>query len=330
MIMKNGRLYVADRDRIHILTTDGAYLGAAGRAGQGPGEFRLAYEMGSWLGDSIIVRDNDGRFSIFNGSGKFGRSVLRVASPRFRDPASESWKLREVDHGVYLVRRENLYPDREVMRTVLIWQDMSSDSFSTHGEWDGTWIRRLRNGEIAYPVYPPRAMVEIGLDGAIIYGDGLEYCFTRLSPRDASKKAHRICREWERVRAGAGIRNPDADIIEDQGIRAAFRRVHAEIGAPDLLPSYDMIRVSEEGEIWVRTIGREMADAHPTILRNHPSLVKSTRRWEIFNSQGSLVGAMALDHAFDPRVIVGSEVYGFLSLGFGERVVARATPRNGG
>lgn len=74
--LPNDRLVVANRgtEQLRFFTEDGSFLGAVGRDGNGPEEFRGL----SWIavgGDSLLARDwgND-RVSVWDQSGAYGRS----------------------------------------------------------------------------------------------------------------------------------------------------------------------------------------------------------------------------------------------------------------
>jgi hypothetical protein len=73
-----GRLVVLDRSprAVRIFGPDGTHLHAFGARGQGPGEIAMPWAGFPYPGDSVAVLDlGNRRISIFDGDGRYGRSV---------------------------------------------------------------------------------------------------------------------------------------------------------------------------------------------------------------------------------------------------------------
>lgn len=80
--LADGRIVVSNGGTTELrwYAPDGAYLLAAGRAGQGPGEFRGTPTLFAWPGDSIAAYDPTlERLSLFSADGVAGRTVASGA-----------------------------------------------------------------------------------------------------------------------------------------------------------------------------------------------------------------------------------------------------------
>lgn len=80
----NGGLLIVNGDPVEIRFFDsaGRFLKAAGRAGDGPGEFRFPLLVPFPGGDSLWIYDRVGRFSVLGPEGEFGRvHAHRVGYP---------------------------------------------------------------------------------------------------------------------------------------------------------------------------------------------------------------------------------------------------------
>ncbi len=82
--LDDGRIVLADEfaHQIRFYSDRGQYLGASGRDGEGPGEFRTMWHVRPYRRDSLFVFDYSlDRVSVFDDHGRFARSV-RIITPR--------------------------------------------------------------------------------------------------------------------------------------------------------------------------------------------------------------------------------------------------------
>jgi hypothetical protein len=156
-------------------------------------------------------------------------------------------------------------------------------------------------------------------------GDGLDYCIDveRLNQTGVM----RICREWNRLPVGPGVRNADVDDLPEEAdvperMVSMLGPVFREQEIEDEWPSFDRLLIGIDGRIWVRTIGAEQPDVHPWIISYAPSLQPTHRSWDVFDTDGKLVQTLELPHTFTPRLPTDSVVYGFGELETGEIVIA--------
>ena len=90
-LTSRGQIIVANAGtgEVRVFDSDGAFVGAVGRRGQGPGEYQHLTGIELFARDSLIVFDRDlRRLSVFSPSGQFLRSfwsrLLGAVPPRLR------------------------------------------------------------------------------------------------------------------------------------------------------------------------------------------------------------------------------------------------------
>ena len=76
--LSNGVIVVNDRVQLKFFTSTGKFLRSRGRSGGGPGEFTQTMEVCRFRGDSLLVRDIDGRHSVWNSQGDHVRTYPRI------------------------------------------------------------------------------------------------------------------------------------------------------------------------------------------------------------------------------------------------------------
>jgi hypothetical protein len=218
--------------------------------------------------------------------------------------------------------RENIHSDRPT-RTALVWHDLLADTVAVFARWDGErWVDF--GGRMFGPaqLFGPRVISAIATDGRVAVADGVEYCVAIHSQADDTLS--KVCRNRPPVPVGKGIRDPDLSRIENDSRRKVLEAVvrGQEIG--EFLPSFDRLLFDQEGCLWVRTIGSELADLHPYLSRYFPEEQPTYRMWEVFNTTGRLVHAVEIPSGFEPRTIVAGRIYGFLELPTGEIAIGAA------
>lgn len=75
--LADGRIVVANAGshEVRSYSSDGAFLTAVGREGDGPGEFRNITEVDRYAGDSVIVFSRPGRATVVDSDLRFGRTL---------------------------------------------------------------------------------------------------------------------------------------------------------------------------------------------------------------------------------------------------------------
>jgi len=152
-------------------------------------------------------------------------------------------------------------------------------------------------------------------------GDGLEYCILIISLR--GEDPVRVCRDYERTPTSAEVRSPSFAFLENPLERESLEKMTALQEVGELWPSFDRLLLGEDGELWVRTVGEEMAGVHPWVRSRRPELAPSLRSWDVFSRERALEKTVRLPSTFDPRVVRGDTVMGFYELPTGEITIAR-------
>ncbi|MFW6078317.1 MAG: hypothetical protein ACODAE_01765 [Gemmatimonadota bacterium] len=362
------RLVVGDRTRVHILAPadgdpaalaeDGAVT--VGRRGEGPGEYRSIRSVGGLGPDTIAVYDSENtRVTYLSPDGeRLGSRRITPEAP-FINPALGGaplvpWRggfLWTVAGGVAIGR---------VTRHAIGWHDPEADTAAVLEVRDGERLVDL-GGVFGPPeLFGPRAHFALGAGPRLASGDGLEYCVTVRTlttddvladaavttvdgeaaavdasgrsggapEADAGATIRRLCRERPRSPVGDGIRSPDVSVLTDPDRRRMVEAMARNQEVGDLLPSYDRMLLGADGSLWVRTLGPEVAEIHPTVLRARPDLGPSRRLWDVFDVDGeAFVRIVRLPGPFDPRVVTGDGVvYGFHELATGEIVIGAVLP----
>lgn len=320
------RIIVGDRTTVHVLTLSRGGLADTttfGGRGAGPGEFQDVTAIGVVGQDTIGVYDDRlERLTLFG----FDGSLLDTRpvpghpdySARFRYQP-----MRLVSGSLLLVMGERgVGPDRDTV--ALAGLDLARDTVDILAEWEGKERQLVDGGRglTTTRLFPRYVRAAVGPVGQVAWGNSVDYC-VHVFRVSAKWRPHRFCRDRTRTEVGDAIRNPDWSGVEDSGRRETYRRLHAaaEIGAR--LPSYDRLMWSEDGDLWVRTLGPEMAGVHPYLGTgpNGPSY----REWDVFDGgAGDLRFTVRVPPAFSPQLVIGSSVYGFLELPTGEIAIGAA------
>lgn len=325
MVLDGDRLVVGDRTRVHILTLAGGRATKAltvGRQGDGPGEYRFIYAVGTFGPDTVAVYDAAAlRLTWLSPGGKLLGSARVTPHGSYVNPGLEP-QLVPWRGGFLVGATANVTLGAPVVHA-LVWTDVEADSSTVVQTWTtpafvdlGTHIMGPRM------MFGPQSLAALSPGPMLASGDGLAYCVT-LTDLTGKAPPRRLCRERPRTPVGDGIRHPDLTVLKKGSIQLRIAEsvvAHEEV--PDLLPSYDRLRLGSSGELWVRTMGPEVADQLPIIARARPDLGPKRRFWDVFDTHdGRLIHTLSIPASFDPRVVTADRVYGFSKLPTGEIVI---------
>ncbi len=317
LAIADDQVVIGDPTKLHFLTRDGAYRAGAGRPGEGPEDFGSVLSVGV-AGDTVAALDSrNHRIALLDTGAVFRNSVRYAPSDGFVNPRSGA-ALRFYDGGVLLLMTENVHLDRST-KAGLAWLPLSGGPSRILRTWDD--IRWMDAEGVLVPdrVFGPRAHVAVSADGRIAWGDGLDYC-VELSNLKAPSVL-RVCRERPRSPLTSGARDVSVSGLE---LLPEVGAAIARQAMPESFPSFDRLLFAEDGRLWVRALGAEGPDAHPSLVRWKEDALPSLRRWEALDPTGAPAGAVLLPDAFDPMVFDGEAAFGFLELVTGELVLAVA------
>lgn len=304
--MADGRIALVNQgtEELRMYAPDGTFLFAAGREGDGPGEFRNAFHLFRTAGDTLWVGDYwPWEFEVFGPTGEWVRGVRPSPTQPDRPP----------EGGILSDGRAVLGFDDRTRRSaaftvaplhVLLYaanggvlDTLHVGSFGRWGQLDGpssTWI---------YPWFEARTELAARGDRYVIgHGSAPELQVYRL---DADPRLERIVR-WTGVDQSVGPSDVaaaraelEARYVDAGGSPAAELALSDDRPVAEIMPVMRDVQLGADGTIWIQEFPR------PTDATQN--------RWIRFDGTGRLTCRLALPP--------GLEVYEFGSdyvLGLGE------------
>lgn len=308
-LLGDGRIAIADgqADEIRIYDASGARLAAAGRPGDGPGEFRGLSGVASFAGDSLLAWDHRGGLlgsaAVFGGDGAFARTV----------PVSDR-ELRNI-HGVSSVGallaapREWTAPGWEEPALGEYREPRVYERVSPSGQALGTFGPVPGPERVALTA-SQRALVYFGRDTHVTMGRRFIYSGDSGSfdigvhepetgaivrhlrrpyepaPVSAEEMADRVGRM---VRGDSLLDAINARFGQDLVERARARRPDPrQVPARETHPAFDGIVEDADENVWVRHARRG---------------TDSLQTWSVFDAEGSWLGEVHMPAEFSVRAI---------------------------
>ena len=318
--LTNGTIVIANMATANLRYYDasGRYLFAAGRSGQGPGEFQQLMGLAAIRGDTVIGANHLRGWEVFTGSGKFVRSIRSTSDPQGKTSGlamPEGWLADGSALGV--LRRENPAPSGRTR-----WTDSMTP---VHVDQRGTIVTQL-------PAMPlvERAItrgvalpVQFGARGHLAAsGDklyfmyGNDYTIRVMSP--SGKVEQLIRRTWRPRRITdaemkawtENYTNPSREALEPgaspTGIRALRLRNIETMTFSPTLPSTGGLLVDSDRNIWVR----EAYVADYFARSGWGQVPDSSTRWSVFSPTGRWLGDVTMPARFRALQITSDAVLG--------------------
>lgn len=297
--LSDGRIVVGDAgsSEIRVYDPQGRFLTAAGRSGDGPGEFRQIDKLVRGSGDSVLVFDaGSGRLSLLDPGGTFMRSV----TPSTATPGASFAGVLE--NGSYVIGVPVPLPPREgLSRDSLVYLLVSQDGSTLDtllvapgGEQyqrvDGSRVLRMTNP------FGPMPVASASGD-RIFVGATDRYEIRQFGPNGALVRVLR--------------REVPSQPFTDAHFRRVAERVPqmasalAELPLPSRVPAFASLLVDREGNLWVQ---------------DYPSPGGEPVAWTVFSRQGAILGQIVLPAAFRPTDVGADYVLG---VGMDEQDVER-------
>ena len=294
--LSDGRLAVANGGpgELRFYDTQGAFLQAAGRDGEGSGEFRTITWLGIRDGDSLIVFDTQLlRVSVFDGQGAFVRS--------YRLATTEAARWAQV-RGMYAdgsflaqgsVDAGGVTPDGlQRYETSLYHVAADGTNLAEIGTFiggEGFYMPFGNRGFSYYEPIFPRGSHRMAAEQHLYVGTNDTYEIRRYTPHG---------RLTGIVRRHHAVRAVTSDHVEYEHARRLARasddrRERTEealqkMPVPETFPAYHRVRGDIDGNLWVQA---------------YPVPPQSTARWAVFDSTGVLQGEVDLPVDLDPTHI---------------------------
>jgi hypothetical protein len=317
-----GTMYVLDSQALEVRVYDGAgtFLRRIGRAGEGPGELKQPAGMAFLPDGRLVVRDpGNARMNIYSTDGTALDSWpipggFFTSAPIFVDTAGQvytdiiaerrddgAWKtglLRLDSAGAVVDTVRRPLDDYEVPQLVARRVEGSNRSMSTTGVpfWPNAVTTLNRHGEFVGGVADRYALTTWRADGTL---QRIERAVPRVAVHadEAATEIERVTRNMRRTQ----------DSWRWDGPRP-----------PADKPFFRTVRVGEDGRIWVLTSQPAErvapdADAQPDAEGRRP-----LDRWvepavyDVFEGDGDFLGTVRFPPRFQPVVLRGDQVWGFI------------------
>lgn len=321
--LPDGRFVVADGPRLFVLSAEGALLSAIGRAGGGPGEFRVIDGLATAGGDTVLVWDGrQRRLTWLRASTGRVLKTMSVAAPAGASTA-KAVQLQRVGQATIVAWgpdavRPNGPPDEHVLMRVPF---DGSPGVEVARLTDVAWVMG-RERRMAGPADPfgPRALHAISAGGAVAAATGVPYCVAIAG--GAAHPHLRICREWPRRPVGAAARPPSGLQPGEGGLMATALADLVPAQRPsEFWNAIAELRYGADGTLWVKVVDSTWT-VHPfyaSVRRLRPERYL----WEGFTPDGRLARRVSVTSDFTPLWFDTTSVYGALEEEGGELGVAR-------
>lgn len=299
----DGRIVVANagNQQIRWYDANGRHVASAGRAGGGPGEFRMLFALRRLPGDSVLAYDLTGfRLSWFDPAGRFARSTplqpIGQVPPRFVDRFADGSLLLSTS-----VRSMGESPQSGTRRDTLLFLRASAD---------GTRVDSL-------PVSPAsEASIQIVSKGGQIESMNvmiLPFMRNVYTAASGDRYWQGITDRYEIVlrRADGTPQRIVRRDVPPVPVRGAYldslRRVRvAEHGPeagkalegieiPERIPAFERMMVDDGGNLWVQRTP-------------WPGAVPS--EWDVYDADGKTLGTVRMPASFRATHIGGDFVLG--------------------
>jgi hypothetical protein len=292
----DGRIVVANRgsSELRFYDAGGRFLFAAGRAGEGPGEFRDLQRVWALPGDSLLALDfMPARLSVFDGSGAFARS-FSIRSPDGRQALIQG----PFDDGTLFVTTAPIWdaPDATPgsVRTAVPYLrfDREGALLDTIGQFpSGEAYRRLEAQRVILTGLPfGRTPVREVAGDRLHFGAATTYEIDTYSPDGRLIRRIRLDREPRPVSSAdvAAFRAHRLEWAERSGTRASMERFLAEMPYPETMPPYSRLLVDAQENLWVREYQPEW---------------ETGSTWRVFDAGGRYLGAEVMPDKLEPYQI---------------------------
>lgn len=327
----DGRIYVIDQQahQVRVFDPDGEFLMAMGKEGSGPGELsQAAGPVFVGPGDTVIVPDMmHQRITRFTAAGEpAGSHPLPMTggmSARWMETPDQDLVQQAV-----IVQMPG-QPDVEP-RNLLLRRAPSGEVRDTLMELPVGRTFDFLSGRPNITMFESEPMWAMAPDGRLYFGVNSEY---RLQVRSPGGELERIvAKEWERRPVTSSDQDEYRHIIEglwrDGGLPPqAMEMMSQALSFADYYPAYANLLGGPDGTLWVQSIQTpdqvvEQGGAFDIQDMGGPD-------WEVFDSEGRLLGTVSMPPRFNPLLFHGDAIYGVLRDDLDVQYVARMRLEHG-
>lgn len=280
--LSDGRIVVANygSSEVRVFDAAGTHLVTAGRAGEGPGEFRSLWRVARWPGDSILAWDFNRRFSVFGPRGNHGRSFVARSDENPRERRSLPFVDARSD-GTIVYRLEG-DADSTVVE-IVDGEGERSASLGAHLH-EELVVARGRRGYTGRMPAPYSRELVISLWGDLIVASPHNRYEIRAFRADGTlarivRREHvpRIPTDADKqffVDREVALRDaPDipVELLEE------VRRVFGSVPVAATFPAFSAILADDAGHLWVREY-------------EFPREERLAHLWTVFDPEGHVLG----------------------------------------
>jgi hypothetical protein len=267
VLLEDGGVVAGDEGAGAVRAWDpsGVLRWRAGRAGDGPGEFRLIGGLGAGPSDSLWVWDfGSRRFTVLDGAGTPARTLAVDAS------ISAAAAVGRLADGTFILREMWGRPVAPAASTGLQRDPAAVVAVAADGErFDTVAVRPGREvrvtvedgrGVMSTPLFSRNTAVAAAGDRVIV-GDPAEYALDVLSRDGARRLSFRVSGLDLTIDSHLIGRTVDA-LLESlpRPERAARRAFLESLPVPPSRPAFGRILVAATGEVWVADFAAPPAD----------------------------------------------------------------------
>ena len=290
--LSDGRIVIGNggTHELRFYSPDGAFLRSAGGQGEGPGEFQNMGWMQRLPGDSLLVIDYDlQRLAVFNSDGDFVRGIRfeSTADLPFSSPIGVFGDRSMLARGFADTRGER--PEGlQRYESPLFHIDAGGLLITELGQFSGNevYFKPFGGGFGFFDAVFPKSTRFVVRDESMFVAANDSFEIRILSPDGVPSKIVR------RDHTPVPVTNEHLRIERDRRIAAAgsderssVEEVFDETPKPDFFPAYLHVRVDDNRNMWVQ---------------EYPIPGAAVAVWSVFDSTGTLIGALEAPLGFEP------------------------------
>ncbi len=309
----DGRIFVLDAQAQHIqvYAPDGSYERTIGKKGGGPGELQGAIFVLMGPGDTLLVPDMQNqrvnRYAPDGASlGSFRLSLEKGLPMQFR--ATPSGILAQQLRPLALPGQ----PTPEMIDAIVVIQPDGTvvDTLKTFASGE---TFKLGGAAPEINIYSPEPVWELTDEMKLLFGVNDQYNIGVYSSDGALERI--IRKPFERKPVADRDRQVVIDFLErtwgEAGVPpealAQFRNM---VHFGDVFPAFATIASGPAGTIWVQHIQAASELSEEELEAYNLIEDAGARDWDVFDSEGRLLGVISMPPRFAPRIFRGDKIYG--------------------
>jgi hypothetical protein len=279
-----GNVYICDAKANNIKKFDaqGKYLATIGKAGQGPGDFSMPYQI-VYSNNLIVVLDlGNRRLCAMSPDGNF------LFSKKLPTNLGYPIKMEALSNGNLIMEMEKMFPaepERSQLTSLVL---LSSEDFEpldtvySHDVWKHKFMQ-IQGGGVNLPQpYCPSVYWDVGQKGEIVAGFSDDY---KISIIDIPKKLHStFSRKYVPLKVTAEDRqnffNALLSVSSDGASEKVPEYVVENTKFPKYRPAFNNILIDSEGNILVHALTEKDKN--------------STDSFDVFNPQGDFIASVQI------------------------------------